>query len=225
MHPIPTITAISPTIADANGTAFTLTVVGSNFVAPSVVYWNGSPLTTVVISSGSLTATIQPSNMPIGGQYSVQVYTPPSEPFEYDGGLSNAIIFSANMTAAEAQEYMCDLVDAKRTALTNGFFTFNSTQWNCDYDSTRNLMGVNILILLNSGNCPPGLTWRDMYNNSVPASTPLLAGLASEFLKFGVYAYEASWAHKSNIRTLTSTASVLAYDYADSLWPDPTVQL
>jgi len=129
------------------------------------------------------------------------------------------------MTAAEAQEDMCDLVDARRTALTNGFFTFNGTQWNCDYDSTRNLMGVNILILLNSGVCPPGLTWVDMYNNSVPASTPLLAGMAEEFLKLGVTAYEASWAHKANIRALTSTASVLAYDFADTLWPNPMVQL
>jgi len=93
MNPKPMITAISPTTADANGTSFTLTVVGSNFVATSVVYWNGSPLTTVVIGTGTLTSTIQPSNMPIGGQYSVQVYTPPSESFEYDGGLSNAIIF------------------------------------------------------------------------------------------------------------------------------------
>ncbi len=224
MNPKPAITAISPTTADANGTAFTLTVVGSNFAAQSIVYWNGSPVPTAVISQGSLTATIQPSNMPIGGQYSVQVYTPPSEGFEGDGGASNIVPFSANMTAAEAAEYMCDLVDAKRAAVVGGFFTYSGTQWACDYESTRNLIGVNILSMLNGGNLPPGVTWRDYYNNNYPNVTPaFMGGMAAAMLTFGTIAYQASWYHKANIRALTSTAAVLAYNFSAG-WPDPMVQ-
>lgn len=224
MHLKPVITAISPTTADANGTSFTITVIGSNFDATSLVYWNGSPLSTVVISVGSLTATIQPANIPKGGQYSVQVYTPPSEPFESDGGASNLVTFSASMTVAEAQEYMCDLVDGKRATIVAGFFTYSGTQWACDYESTRNLIGVNILSMLNGGNLPPGITWRDYYNNNHDNVTgAFMGGMAASMLTFGTIAYQVSWYHKTNIRALTSTAAVLAYDFS-GVWPDPNVQ-
>ena len=224
MNPKPSILAISPTTFDANGTSFTLAVVGSNFVATSIVYWNGSPLSTTVVSSGSLTATIQPTNIPKGGQYSVQVYTPPSEGFEGDGGASNIVTFSASMTAAEAQEYMCDLVDAKRATIVAGFFTYSGTQWACDYESTRNLIGVNILSMLNGGNLPPGITWRDYYNNNHNNVTgAFMGGMAAAMLTFGTIAYQVSWYHKSNIRALTSSAAVLAYDFSGG-WPDPMVQ-
>ncbi len=120
---------------------------------------------------------------------------------------------------------MCDLVDAKRAAITAGYFTFSGTQWNCDYDSTRNLMGINILSILGGGSLPAGLTWRDMYNNSYPASPAFMGGLAEEFFTLAVAAYNASWTHKANIRALTSTAAVLAYDFKDTLWPNPNTQL
>src|SRR5438105_4639845 len=40
--PLPTITSISPTTAQANSGALTLTVTGTGFVSNSVVQWNGT---------------------------------------------------------------------------------------------------------------------------------------------------------------------------------------
>ncbi len=52
------ITSISPTSTTAGGPQFTLTVNGTGFDAAAVVDWNGSPLSTQVVSDTQLTATV-----------------------------------------------------------------------------------------------------------------------------------------------------------------------
>jgi len=58
-----TLTSLSPGSAAAGSGPFTLTVIGSGFVAGSVIQWNGTPLpATVFVNATQLTATV-PANL------------------------------------------------------------------------------------------------------------------------------------------------------------------
>ncbi len=57
-NPAPTLGTLSQTSAAAGAAGFALTVTGTNFVATSVVDWNGVPLVTTFISATSLTAAV-----------------------------------------------------------------------------------------------------------------------------------------------------------------------
>src|SRR5262245_27959589 len=74
-NPSPTISTISPSRTKVGGNGFTLTVTGSNFVAASVVQWNGSSRTTTFVSSTQLTAQISASDVASGGKTAVTVAT------------------------------------------------------------------------------------------------------------------------------------------------------
>ncbi len=73
----------------AQGPAFTLTVKGSNFVAASVVKWNGSSRATTFVSSGQLTAQIGASDVAVASQAVVTVFNPSP-----GGGTSGALAFT-----------------------------------------------------------------------------------------------------------------------------------
>ena len=70
---VPVITSISPATAGAGGPAFTLTVNGSNFIAGSVVKWNGVMRTTAFVSATQLTAVILATDIAAVGSYPVTV--------------------------------------------------------------------------------------------------------------------------------------------------------
>lgn len=82
----PLITSVNPTSASPGGAAFTLTVNGSNFMAPSnpavpqqagsIVEFNTSPHPTTFVSANQLTATINASDILTAGCNTVTVYTP-----------------------------------------------------------------------------------------------------------------------------------------------------
>ncbi|MCS7290786.1 MAG: IPT/TIG domain-containing protein, partial [Roseiflexus sp.] len=61
------------------------TVTGSNFVANSVVRWNGTPLTTTFVSATELRATLPAAQRSVAGDGSVTVFNPAP-----GGGASNA---------------------------------------------------------------------------------------------------------------------------------------
>jgi len=75
-NPVPTSGLISPTTATAGGPAFTLTIAGTNFVAGSVVQWNGVALTTTFVSATQLTAAVPASDIATAGTASVTVFNP-----------------------------------------------------------------------------------------------------------------------------------------------------
>ena len=57
--PPPTLTSLNPNTSPSGLTSpLTLTANGTNFVAGSIVYWNGVPMTTTFVSSTQLTASI-----------------------------------------------------------------------------------------------------------------------------------------------------------------------
>ncbi len=87
-NPLPAVASLNPSYASVKGTAFTLTVTGSNFVNGAVVRWNGSNRTTTFISSAELRASIKSSDISSGGINKVTVFNPAP-----GGGLSNTVTF------------------------------------------------------------------------------------------------------------------------------------
>lgn len=88
-NPVPAVTALSPGGAVAGGPAFTLTVSGNNFVAASVVRWNGANRSTTFVSSTQLSASIPASDIATVGSPQLTVANPSP-----GGGVSNARTFT-----------------------------------------------------------------------------------------------------------------------------------
>jgi photosystem II stability/assembly factor-like uncharacterized protein len=91
VDPVPTMTALSPVSATAGGSAFVLTVSGTNFVAASKILWNGSPLTTSFVNATKLYATIPAAEIAKAGSATVAVSNPAP-----GGGTSVAHAFAIN---------------------------------------------------------------------------------------------------------------------------------
>jgi len=87
--PAPTVTSISPSSADAGGSAFLLTVNGTNFVIGSIVRWGTTNLPTTVVSSTQLTANVDGSLLASSGFAQVTVSAP-----TVGGGISSAVSFN-----------------------------------------------------------------------------------------------------------------------------------
>jgi hypothetical protein len=75
-NPAPVLTSVSPTTATAADAALTLTANGSNFVAGSILQWNGAARTTTFVSATQLTATIAAADIATAGSASVTVRNP-----------------------------------------------------------------------------------------------------------------------------------------------------
>ncbi len=88
-NPVPAISSLAPASTTAGGSAFTLTVSGTGFVASSTVNWNGTALTTTFISDAQLTASVPASDIAGAGTASVTVSSPAP-----GGGSSGASVFT-----------------------------------------------------------------------------------------------------------------------------------
>ncbi len=75
-NPIPSISSLSPASATEGSSAFTLTVNGTNFIAGSMVEWNGSSRTTTYVSASQLTASITAADLGNSGTIPVTVVNP-----------------------------------------------------------------------------------------------------------------------------------------------------
>ncbi len=75
--PTPVINSISPSSAIVGGQGFVLTANGSGFVSASVIQWGGNSLSTTLVSSTQLTATVPVGNISCcAGQVTIQVVNP-----------------------------------------------------------------------------------------------------------------------------------------------------
>jgi len=93
-NPAPLLTSLSPSSATAGGPAFTLAVIGSNFIPGSVVRWNGSARMTTFIGNSQLRAAIAATDLTSAGSASVTVFTPTP-----GGGSSAPQSFTINSAA------------------------------------------------------------------------------------------------------------------------------
>jgi hypothetical protein len=75
---LPSISSLSPALAQTGGASFTLTVNGVNFTNSSVVQWNGAARPTTFVSSTKLTAQIGAADIASSGTASVTVSNPSS---------------------------------------------------------------------------------------------------------------------------------------------------
>ncbi|MBI2036831.1 MAG: tandem-95 repeat protein, partial [Candidatus Liptonbacteria bacterium] len=75
-NPHPVISDISPSSVEVGGSAFVLTVNGTNFVPGSVVRWNGTERPTTYVNSSQLTAQIADSDIAAAGTVSIDVASP-----------------------------------------------------------------------------------------------------------------------------------------------------
>src|ERR1700752_1383398 len=92
--PKPSLKSISPTTAQAGGTAFTLTVTGKNFSPGSLVQWNGNSLVTTFLSTSQMTPQVPASLIASPGTATVVVFT--SSP----GGGTSATSLTFTITPA-----------------------------------------------------------------------------------------------------------------------------
>jgi uncharacterized protein (TIGR03437 family) len=90
-NPAPTISTLDPSSVQAGGSAFTLTVNGTNFSNGSTVQWNGLARQTSYVSSTQLNASISAGDIATGGTASVTVVS-----MGPGGGTSNSLNFTVN---------------------------------------------------------------------------------------------------------------------------------
>jgi hypothetical protein len=83
-----------PASTAPGGSGFTLTVSGTGFATGAVLNWNGSPRTTTVLSSSSLQATINSTDVAHIGTANVTVVNPTP-----GGGASNVVYFPIRQPA------------------------------------------------------------------------------------------------------------------------------
>jgi hypothetical protein len=90
-NPAPSISSLSPTNINAGQPGFTLTVNGSGFAPQSLVYWNGSAISTIFLSGDQLQATIPSSFISTPGSAIIEVQTPAP-----GGGMTSQLTFTIN---------------------------------------------------------------------------------------------------------------------------------
>jgi hypothetical protein len=128
--PLPFISGLSPPLATAGGAAFMVTVNGSNFIANSVVNWNGSPRATTFVTSSQIRAQITAANIAASSTASVTVTNPAP-----GGGISVALPLPVNASLPSISTLSPLSVTAGGAAFTlvvNGsnFIANSGVRWN-----------------------------------------------------------------------------------------------
>ena len=90
-NPAPSISSLSPTNINAGQPGFTLTVNGSGFAPQSLIYWNGSAISTIFLSGDQLQATIPSLYISTPGSAIIEVQTPAP-----GGGMTGQLTFTVN---------------------------------------------------------------------------------------------------------------------------------
>jgi hypothetical protein len=127
---VPAISSLSPASANAGGTAFTLTVNGTGFVAASTVRWNGIARTTTFVSATQLRAAITAADLATPGLVAVTVTTAAS-----GGGTSEPVGFTVTAAAPSVSSLSPASAGAGGAAFTlsvsgNGFVPSSVVRWN-----------------------------------------------------------------------------------------------
>jgi hypothetical protein len=92
-NPAPVLSSVSPASASTGSAAITVTLTGSNFLASSVVNWNGQALSSSFQSATALTAQIPAADLANAGTDALSVANPAP-----GGGTSGSVNFLVNAT-------------------------------------------------------------------------------------------------------------------------------
>ena len=129
-NPAPSISSISPSEKTVGGTAFVLTVNGSDLLPSSIVRWGGSPRVTAYVDATRLTASITAADIGAAGTAAVTVFNPAP-----GGGTSSPVQFTASNPAPAAVSLSPATIPAGSSAFTltvdgTGFVSTSTVQWN-----------------------------------------------------------------------------------------------
>ncbi len=100
-NPLPVLSSLSPSGVVAGSSPFTLTIIGNNFTAQSVVQWNGADRPTTFVDSTQLTAAIPATDIAAAGSSNVTVTNGSST-----GGTSNPLVFLINNSTGPAVSFI-----------------------------------------------------------------------------------------------------------------------
>lgn len=143
-NPVPVLASISPSIVNARGQAFTLTLTGTNFVTASVARVNGQNRATTYVSPVELKATITAEDILNGGSLSIRVFNPPPE-----GGTSPELPLTVNFVSPRITQLSPSSVVAGSPAFTltvigDNFAPGSVIRWN-GVDRATAYLGVGEL--------------------------------------------------------------------------------
>jgi beta-lactam-binding protein with PASTA domain len=114
-NPVPTILSVSPNSMTTGSAAFTLTVTGSNFIASSLIEWNGLALPTTYVSATQLTVQISASQLLSAGVVNVSIFT--GTP---GGGASGTMPFTVSVPAGASPVTVPNEVGQTQATATSG---------------------------------------------------------------------------------------------------------
>lgn len=131
--PLPALNSLSPSSAVAGGSAFTLTVNGSGFLASSVIEWNGNSRATSYVSATQLTTAISTADIAAGQNAAIAVTTPGP-----GGGTSAEVSFAVSTPAPSVASISPSSAAAGSNGFTltvngSGFLPGTAVQWNGAY--------------------------------------------------------------------------------------------
>jgi len=179
----PIVTGFSPTSAKAGGTAFTLTVNGSNFAANDGVTWNGSVRTTTFVNSTQVTASITALDIANAGSASVAVYTPgfvvgsTSTNFPITGP-DNPVPTISSLSPSSVSAGSPD-IEVRISG--SGFAQSSFAEWNATPLATAFISSSQLIVLIPAADLTASGT-----NATIDVSTPAPGGGTSKTLTFKV---------------------------------------
>jgi uncharacterized protein (TIGR03437 family) len=181
-NPVPWLTSISPTSANAGGPGFTLTIEGTNFVSGSKVRWNGADRATTFVTSGQLQCSIPASDLAVPGSAQITVFNPAP-----GGGTSPALTFSISNPTPVITSLSPPSVSAGAGAFTlaaNGsnFVSGATVRWNGSDRPTNFARGDLLLASISASDvAATGTAWITVFN-------PAPGGGTSNFVTFSIAA-------------------------------------
>jgi len=170
--PTPVINSISPSNAIVGGQAFVLTANGSGFVSASVIQWGGNSLSTTLVSSTHLTATVPAANISCcAGQVPIQVVNPNAV------SLSQGVNFELDnpkptLTSLSPQNLMAGAAPFTLTVNGSGFVGGVAVQWNGNTRPTQFMSSTQLTAAIPATDLTSQGTAQVTAVNPVPNAGP-----------------------------------------------------
>lgn len=145
---LPSVTTISPTKANVNSQAFTLTVTGTAFVPAATVLWNGTPLATTYVNSTQLTAAVTSDLLATAGsatvtvQNSTTLVSSPGLPFTINNTPPTILAISPSTLPSGSADFTLTVTGLNFAP--GATVNFNGTTLTPDATSTTSALTVTV---------------------------------------------------------------------------------
>lgn len=168
-NPVPTLTSLNPNTAVAGGAAFTLTLMGTNFVPTSVVQWNGQNRVTNFANS-QLTAQITAADIANAGTAQITVVNPAP-----GGGTSNTLPFAIvtgnpvpTLTALNPNSALAGGPNFTITVTGTNFVGSSVVRWNGDTRQTTFVNATTLTVIIGAADIANAGTAQVTVQNPAP---------------------------------------------------------